>query len=129
MFNENDGKWIRFYKIYTIALFWIYVVATIVMFILNVSWVFWIVDGGFVDALIILVGGFLVSFGHLIGNMLIIQLLNNIQTIRETVTNQGFEQNGNSGLEELKKYKKLLDMNVITPEEYEAKKMQLLEQI
>ena len=58
-----------------------------------------------------------------------IQFLNNVQTIREAVTNQAPQQDTNNGLEELKKYKKLLDMEVITSEEYETKKAQLLEQI
>lgn len=129
MFNENDGKWIGYYKTYTIVMFWLYVVATIVMCILDWTWVIWIIDGGFLDTLIILVSGFLVAGGHLIGNMLIIQLLNNIQTIRETVANRASKQNVSCEVEELKKYKKLLDMDAITADEYEAKKVQLLEQI
>lgn len=86
MFNENDGKWIGYYKTYTIVMFWLYVVATIVMCILDWTWVIWIIDGGFLDTLIILVSGFLVAGGHLICNMLIIQFLNNVQTIREHIT-------------------------------------------
>ena len=27
MFNENDGKWIGYYKRITVAFFWIYIVA------------------------------------------------------------------------------------------------------
>lgn len=129
MFNENDGKWIGYYKTYTIVMFWLYAAAAVVMCILGWTEVFWWTASAFLDGLICLAGGLLLGFVQLVCNMLIIQLLNNVQTIRETITSRASKQEANSGLEELKKFKKLLDMNVITAEEYEAKKAQLLEQI
>ena len=132
MFDERSEKWIRIYKGFAIAFFWIYVVAGLFAFIEN-QWIGDIFDiyigGYFLGSVLLLFAGFAIGYAQLAANMLIIQLLNNVQTIRETLSKQGNNQNDNTKLEELKKFKKLLDMNVITAEEYEAKKAQLLEQI
>ena len=92
MFNEKDGKWIGYYKTYTIVMFWLYAAAAVVVCILGWTEVFWWTASAFLDGLICLAGGLLIAFGQLVVNMLIIQFLNNVQTIRETVTNQAPQQ-------------------------------------
>ena len=129
MFNENDCKWIRYYKTFTIIMFWLFIAATAVMAILGWCGEFWIIDAGFLDGIVFLASGLVVAYGHLICNMLIIQLLNNVQVIREKLATQNPDKTANTNLDELKKFKKLLDMGVLTQEEYDSKKAQLLKEI
>lgn len=85
MFNEKSSKWIGFFKCYTIVMFWLCIVADVIMCFVGWSGVLWWTESDFIDGLICLIGGVFVTFVQLVLNMLIIQLLNNIQIIRENI--------------------------------------------
>lgn len=87
MFNEKSGKWIKIYKGITVALFFVFIVFGMVAGIGDASCSFFDIDlGGDIglfDFLIWVVLGSFVGYVQLVFNMLIIQLLNNVQIIRE----------------------------------------------
>lgn len=88
MFDEKSSKWIRIYKGITIALFFVFVLFGLIAGIGDASGEildFGIGgdDDGFLDFIIWLIVGAGVGFIQLVANMLLIQLLNNVQTIRE----------------------------------------------
>lgn len=85
MFDERSEKCINIYKGYTIVMFWLYVVAAVVLCIVGWCDCIWITDSAFLDGLILLAGGLFIAFAHLVVNMVIIQLLTNIQIIREKI--------------------------------------------
>lgn len=85
MFDETSGKWIKIFKGYAVAKFWLYVIAGAIMCFVGWSGELRWIDDGFLDGIIWLAGGFLLAYVQLVVNMLIIQLLNNIQIIREKV--------------------------------------------
>lgn len=76
LFDERSGRWIKILKVFTMVMFWLYIAAGAVLFLAEVS-----EDAGI--GLVCLLGGVLLAFVQLVLNMLIIQLLNNVQTIRE----------------------------------------------
>lgn len=78
MFNEKSGKWIKVFKLYTQIMFFLFLAAGVALSI--VVWVNW---GSFLEGIACWAGGAFLAFTQLIANMLIIQLLNNVQTIRE----------------------------------------------
>ena len=82
-FDEKSSKWIQWYKNITIVLFWIYMLAAFITGCAAWADNLWITDDPFLDGLICLAGGCVVAFVQLVVNMLIIQLLNNVQSIRE----------------------------------------------
>ena len=88
MFDEKDPKWIIIYRGFTKVIFWLYVIATVMMFFAGWSGAFWWTDSEILDGLICLVSGGFAAFIHLMANMLIIQFLSNIQLIREKLEKQ-----------------------------------------
>ena len=54
------------------------------------------------------------------------QALNFVRTLNSMIQEQKHKKNSLSPADEIKKYKELLDMGAITPEEFEKKKKQLL---
>lgn len=81
LFDEKNGIWIKIYKALTIILFIIIVIGSIVYAIEDSP-------GGFFGGLIVVVAGVAVGLVVMAGNMLIIQLLTNIQIIREKIEKQ-----------------------------------------
>ena len=86
MFDEKSDKWINGFKIYTKILFWLFLIAGIILCLYG-----WSFD--FMDGFIPLVAGFLLAFLGRFVNMLIIQLFCNINTIREEAEKQTLIQN------------------------------------
>ena len=93
MFDERSEKWIRIYKGITVAFFWICVVGGVLGGIGDATASFLDFglggdDDGFLDLIVWVLG--IGGFGciQLVANMLIIQLLNNVQIIREKIENQ-----------------------------------------
>lgn len=85
MFNEKSNQWIKIFKGYTKVMFWICIVAAVILCILGWCDCFWITNSIFIDGLILLACGVFAAFAQLVVNMLIIQYLNNVQVIREKV--------------------------------------------
>lgn len=88
MFDERSDKWIKIFKGYTVVMFWLYMIAGIVLGILCLSGELELIDRGsegaeVVGFIICLVGGFFLAYAKLVVNMLIIQFLNNVQIIRK----------------------------------------------
>lgn len=91
MFNEKSARWIRIYKVLTLIAFWIFIVFGLVAGIGDYSCEFLDIDIGgdtFFDVILWVVIGAIVAFCQLVANMLIIQLLNNVQIIREKIENK-----------------------------------------
>lgn len=76
LFDEKSGRWIKNLKAFTMLMFWLYIAAGVILFLAEVS-----ESAGI--GLVCLLVGVLLAFVQLVLNMLIIQLLNNVQTIRE----------------------------------------------
>ena len=87
MFNEKSSIWIKIYKTITLIIFWLYVLAGVVMFLMGLDGSLWWIDGGIIDGIIGLAGSFIAGYITLVVNMLIIQFLNNVQLIREKLEN------------------------------------------
>ncbi len=87
MFNEKSSIWIKIYKTITLIIFWLYVLAGVVMFFMGLDGSLWWIDGGIIDGIIGLAGSFIAGYITLVVNMLIIQFLNNVQLIREKLEN------------------------------------------
>ena len=87
MFNEKSSIWIKIYKTITLIIFWLYVLAGVVMFLMGLEGSLWWIDGGIIDGIIGLAGSFIAGYITLVVNMLIIQFLNNVQLIREKLEN------------------------------------------
>ena len=90
MFDVKSDCWIRFYKTLTIILFFLFVVFGIVAGIGDCSSEYLDIgiggdDDGFLDLFVWILSGSFLGFSQLVANMLIIQLLNNVQLIREQV--------------------------------------------
>lgn len=86
MFDEKSCKWIHFYKVITIVTFFAFIVFGIIAGIGDASCEFLDKDLGgdtFFDFVIWVLAGGAVGFIQLAFNMLVIQLLNNVQIIRE----------------------------------------------
>ena len=93
MFDEKSTKWIKIYRGITIVIFWICVVGGLLGGIGDATAGFLDFglggdDDGFLDLIVWVLG--IGGFGciQLVVNMLIIQLLNNVQIIREKIENQ-----------------------------------------
>lgn len=84
MFDEKSDIWLNIYKGYIQVMFWLYAVAGVVLCILGWCDCIWITDSLFLDGLILLASGAFMAFTHLLFNMLILQFLMNVQSIRET---------------------------------------------
>lgn len=92
MFDEKSGKWIRIYKGITVAAFWIYIIFGLVAGIGDSSASFLDIglggdDDGFLDFVVWVLAGGIIGYVQLVVNMLVIQLLNNVQIIREKLEN------------------------------------------
>ena len=87
MFDERSEKWIKIYKNITVLMFWLYVAAGVILFFMGLSGEIDLLDGGFIDGLLGLAAGVGVGYITLVVNMLVIQLLNNVQIIREKIEN------------------------------------------
>lgn len=88
MFDETSSAWINIFKIYTKIAFWLHVAIAVILcfFIWDGTYFYSLTDSYFIDGVIILLGGLLFAFVHLVVNMLLIQFLNNVQVIRERVS-------------------------------------------
>lgn len=100
MFDERSEKWIRIYKGITVAAFWIYIIFGVIAGIGDCSAEYLDIgiggdDDGFLDFIVWVLAGGIVGYVQLVANMLVIQFLNNVQTIREAVTNQAPQQDTN----------------------------------
>jgi hypothetical protein len=78
LFDEKSGVWIKIFKALTILLFIIIVIGSIIYAIEDSP-------GGFFGGLLVVIAGVAIGFVFVAGNMLIIQLLTNIQIIREKI--------------------------------------------
>lgn len=90
MFDETNDKWIKIYKAITIILFFGILLFSLVAGIGDASSDFLDIgiggdDDGFFDFIVWILVGAVVGTIHLVVNMLLIQLFNNIQIIREKV--------------------------------------------
>ena len=91
MFNEKSTQWIGIYKVLTVLAFWFFIVLGLVAGIGDYSCAFLDIDIGgdtFFDVILWVIIGAIVAFAQLVANMLIIQLLNNVQIIREKIENK-----------------------------------------
>ena len=88
LFDEKSKMWITILKNYTIMMYWIYIIAAVVMTIGGWCGWYWWIDGGFLDGIICLAGGVFMAYAQLVVNMLLIQFLNNVQIIREKIENK-----------------------------------------
>ena len=87
MFDERSGKWIKILKGHAQVMFWLYMLAGVIMCFVGWSGELDWVDEGFLDGVICLAGCALVAYAQLVVKMLVIQFLNNVQIIREKVEN------------------------------------------
>ena len=88
MFNEKDPAWIQLYKIFTIVGFFAIAIFGIIAGIGDYTSDFLDLDLGgdtFFDIVVWFVGSVAIGYILLIFNMLTIQLVANIQTIREKI--------------------------------------------
>ncbi len=90
MFNEKSHAWIKIYKIITIVLCFTFATLGFIFGIGDASAEYMDIgiggdDDGFLDFMLWQIVGVAVGFIHLVSNMLVIQLLNNVQLIRESV--------------------------------------------
>ena len=90
MFDETNDKWIKIYKAITIILFFGILIFSLVAGIGDALGDFLDIgiggdDNGFFDFIVWILVGAVVGTIHLVVNMLLIQLFNNIQIIREKV--------------------------------------------
>ena len=74
--------------------------------------------GHFIDSCVGGIGGFFIVIGLIVISLFTLKLTNVLEIKKDTVDNK---------LEMLKKYRDLLDNNIISQEEFEAKKKQLLD--
>ncbi len=90
MFNEKSTKWIKTLKTFTIVMFFVFLLAALVLSIISWSGAELLFDdaAAFFEGLIFLGIGAFVAISQLVINMLIIQLLNNVQIIREKIENK-----------------------------------------
>ena len=82
-FDEKSRVWIDWFKTGTKLVFWMDIAAAIVLCIAAWFGVELLIGAPFWDGLLLLVIGVFVAFAQLVCNMLIMQLLNNVQVIRE----------------------------------------------
>lgn len=91
MFDEKSCKWIKVYKCLTVIAFFVFIVFGIVAGIGDAMNSFLDLDLGgctiVFDFLVWAIAGIIVGFIQLTFNMLVIQLLNNVQIIREKAEN------------------------------------------
>ena len=91
MFDEKSRKWIEVYKCLTVITFFVFIALGIVAGIGDAADSFLDLDLGgctiVFDFLVWAIIGIIVGFIQLTFNMLVIQLLNNVQVIREKVEN------------------------------------------
>ena len=89
MFDEKSCKWIEIYKCLTVIAFFVFIVFGIVAGIGDAADSFLDLDLGgctiVFDFLVWAIAGIIVGFIQLVTNMLVIQLLNNVQIIRQKV--------------------------------------------
>ena len=84
-FNERSSIWTKIFKVYTIVMFWLFVIAGFILCCLGWDERFIITDSSFLDGIIVFGCGCFLAFTQAVVNMLILQLLNNIQLIREKI--------------------------------------------
>ena len=88
IFNEKNKIWIQIYKIVAVALFFVFVLFGLIAGIGDFTSEFLDLDLGgdtIFDILVWLIVSSIFGFIQLVCNMLIIQLLNNVQLIREAI--------------------------------------------
>lgn len=90
MFNEKSEKWIKIYKTISIVVFWCWVAVGVFAAYDNIAIgnIFDIYIGGyFLPSVVLVLCGIALGYIQLVVSMLIIQFLNNVQTIREKIEN------------------------------------------
>ena len=85
MLDERSSVWVKLFKIYTLIITWLFALATLICAIAGLTEGICITEEPALDGLILLVGGAIITVSQLLGNMLIIQLLNNVLIIRDKV--------------------------------------------
>ena len=84
-FNERSSIWIKIFRVYTIVMFWLFLIAGFILCYLSWNEHFLITDSYILDGIILLGCGCFLAFTQAVANMLILQLLSNIQLIREKI--------------------------------------------
>ena len=93
MFDERNEKWIKIYKGVTVTFFWLWIAFGVVAFSDNL----WFANifcfelgynGYFLGGVVLMLASFIIGYIQLVTNMLVIQFLNNIQTIRDRIENK-----------------------------------------
>lgn len=86
LFDEKSNIWIKIYKVYVCVMFCLLCLTTLILSFVGISGDFLLTDESpFLNFISILLSGALLTFLHLVTNMIILNFLNNIQIIRESV--------------------------------------------
>lgn len=142
LFDEESENWKKIYKVVIVIVFFAIAIAGIIMAFLALE------EGDYSSFLIFICYLLIFSvadFVWLVFNMLILNFLTNVQNINEYVVyisklinyniekekaaatqNSQPQESGQSTTDALEKYKELKDQGVITEEEFDAKKKQIL---
>lgn len=83
IFDEKNPIWINAYKTISVIIFFILIALSLVFGILGLTCIVSITNYPFLDGIILLGLGLIASFAELIVSMVIVQLLTNVQIIRE----------------------------------------------
>lgn len=87
MFNEKSEIWIKIFRYYTVFIFGLEAICAAVLGICGLTETICITDLVLIDALFLAFCGYLVTFVHLVTNMLTVQFLNNVNEIRQSLAN------------------------------------------
>ena len=87
MFNEKSDVWLKILRYLAVFMFGIEAIGAAVLGICGLLEVFYLTDSAFLDGMILAILGYIVAFGHLIANMLVLQFLNNVNEIRQSLVN------------------------------------------
>lgn len=142
LFDEESDIWQKIYKVVIIIVFFAIAIAGIVMAFTVSSKAY---DNSFLIFICYILIFGVADFVWLFFNMLILNFLTYVQNINKYVVyismlikhykkkeksaatqNSQPQESGQSTTDELKKYKELKDQGVITEEEFDAKKKQIL---
>ena len=87
MFNEKSDVWIKILRYFAVFIFGIEAIGAAVLGISGLTEAICLTDFAFLDGMILAVLGYIVAFGHLVANMLVLQFLNNVNAIRQSLVN------------------------------------------
>lgn len=142
LFDEESEIWKKIYKVVIVIVFVAIAIAGIIMAFTVSSKAY---DNSFLICIFYILIFGVADFVWLVFNMLILNFLTYVQNINEYVVyisklikhykekeksaatqNSQLQESGQSATDEVMKYKELKDQGVITEEEFQAKKEQLL---